>query len=236
MAGASSSAKGAVPKRFHSALQAWTAPGTVTASQPRAGILLRPRSARARRAGRAARAVQAMQPLAVPDQREGIAADAVHRRLDHELHGGGGDRGVDALPPRSRTPGPPAPRAAATRRHLLPQRRHAPRGYGSAYENAPGSPANGGARFVASISPARMSASAAEVNTYLLRFHGVSKAFRARGAFISRRSAWRRTPSIGAQVARQHVGGGPLVLCLPRGRVQVVRKIADSVCAFERWK
>ena len=41
-----------------------------------------------------------MQALAIPAEREGVAADAVHRGLDHGQHGRGGDGGVNGVAAR----------------------------------------------------------------------------------------------------------------------------------------
>jgi hypothetical protein len=41
-----------------------------------------------------------VQPRAIPHQRERIAADAVHHRLDHREDGGGGHGGVDGVATR----------------------------------------------------------------------------------------------------------------------------------------
>ena len=47
--------------------------------------------------GRAARGVEAVQPAALPHQREAVAADAVHDRLDHRQRDGRRQRGVDGV-------------------------------------------------------------------------------------------------------------------------------------------
>ena len=64
---------------------------------------------------RAAGGIQAGKLLAVPDDREGIASDAVHGRLDDGQRDGGSDRCVDGVAAaRDHARSPPAPRAAAS--------------------------------------------------------------------------------------------------------------------------
>ncbi len=67
------------------------APGTVTEFQPSAGTALPPKYSGVQRRGRAARGVQAVQLLAVPDDGEGVRADAVGHRLHHRQRDRGGE-------------------------------------------------------------------------------------------------------------------------------------------------
>ena len=47
--------------------------------------------------GCAPRRIQAVQPIAIPHQRERIAADAIHGRLDHRQADGGGQGRIDGV-------------------------------------------------------------------------------------------------------------------------------------------
>ena len=103
-----------VPNRVSSWCQPSTTPGTSTESGPLPGICgeAAPRELLGRRRVRgAAGRVEAVDLLGlrVVDDREQVAADAVHARLDDGEHRRGGDGGVD--------------RVAAVLQHLEPGRR-----------------------------------------------------------------------------------------------------------------
>ena len=98
----SASASAIVPNRVSNWCQPSTTPGTSTTSGPRLGISVRPRFAYS--AGVAAYAERPVESrpwtclrFRVVDDRQQVAADAVHARLDDGEHGGGGDGGIDRV-------------------------------------------------------------------------------------------------------------------------------------------
>ena len=109
IAGASSVASGSEPNRSCSATHPLTQPGTVTETGScRNGIsrALADATRRHPRRCRRATGVQRDHAAVVVDEREEVAAHAAQPGLDDGHRRVGGDRRVDALPPRASTPMP----------------------------------------------------------------------------------------------------------------------------------